>query len=107
MCVKSESSLNMELEGGEEFVMVETSGVSMGVSDNSRTSACFREHLHFHVPVVCDVLEGSHRFQFLHVVAVNLRRPICFKCCHRAAPQHNIAKRELWCLKSMLAITLI
>lgn len=63
MCVKSESSWNMELEGGEEFVMEETSGVSKGVPDSSRTSACFREHLHFHVTVVCDVLEGSRRFQ--------------------------------------------
>lgn len=87
--------------------MVETSGISTGVSDNSRTSACRRKHLHFHVPVVCDVLGGSRRFQFLHVVAVNLRRPICFMCCHRAAARHNIAKRELWCLKLMLAITLI
>lgn len=43
----------MELEGGEEFVMEEASGVSKGVSDNSRTSACFREHLHFPVTVVC------------------------------------------------------
>lgn len=71
----------MELEGGEEFVMEETSGVSKGVSDNSRTSACFREHLHFHVTVVCDVFEGRRRFQFLHVVAVHLMRPICFVCC--------------------------
>lgn len=71
----------MELEGGEEFVMEETSGVSKGVSENSRTSACFREHLRFHVTVVCDVLEGSRRFQFLHVVTVNLMRPICFMCC--------------------------
>lgn len=83
----------MEVEGGEEFVMEETSGVSKGVSDNSRTSACSREHLRFPVTVVCDVLEGSRRFLLLYVVLP-------------AAPLHNIAKRELCCLVIMLAITL-
>lgn len=76
--------------------MVETSGVSEGVSDNGRTTACFREHLHCCVTAVCDVREGSRRL-CADVVVINAMRPFFSTCCHRAAPIHSIASEESCC----------